>query len=194
MGCRSGAPGERSREIGRIFGGVHNGEIGGKWWTRAGRLQGLRAPPQINISFQPRQPPPIPRRHLSIPFSTLRLLPLSSRPRVAASRSQSSFIPVCFPSSPPSPRARFCLAPSRHHSSLTFLLQWLCHRHDRCETLSFESITDRQVRRGFLKIESLDLFAERKWNVLNYLCYSSFNYLSRMVSELEKTRGSRTVK
>lgn len=32
-------------------------DTGGKWWIRAGRMQALRAPPQINISFQPRQPP-----------------------------------------------------------------------------------------------------------------------------------------
>lgn len=48
------------REIGRNFGGVHNrAKLHRRKMvdTRAGRLQGLRAPPQINISFQPRQPP-----------------------------------------------------------------------------------------------------------------------------------------
>lgn len=122
-----------SREIGINFGGVHNGELYRRKMvdTRAGRLQGLRAPPQINISFQPRQPPtathplsprilPTPR---SLPFVFCRF------PRDLAYLRLAILHPIVFslvsPPFCPSPRVFFAFASFAPSIviSLFFLLQ-----------------------------------------------------------------------
>lgn len=121
-----------SAKISAVFTTVSYQENG----RRAGRLQGLRAPPQINISFQPRQPPTAtlsPYLPLASPSPgpTPGFLPLPSRPRVAASCSCHSSPPAVFRSCSsvlfPHPRIlRFIslvFPPSlSRHSSLVFVL------------------------------------------------------------------------
>jgi len=96
-------------------------DISGKWWTRAGRLQGLRAPPQINISFQPRQSPTATRLFSSFPL--LFLHPLCCLPffvlcRFSLAISRAA-IPVVF-----NPAVFFCYS----YSTLMLLLLYFFHR------------------------------------------------------------------
>lgn len=119
-----------SREIVKNFSGVHNGELYRRKMvdTRAGRLQGLRAPPQINISFQPRQPPTV--AHPSSPriLPTPRSLPFvfCRFPRDLAYLRLAILHPVVFslvslPFSPLTPcHPRFRLIRSLHRPSLAF--------------------------------------------------------------------------
>lgn len=166
---------ERSRKIGQNFGGVHNGERSAENGGQ-GRV-GCRGCARLHrsifhFSLGNLRPPPIPQCTLAIPFSTLRLPPLSSRPRVAASRSSYPSPRVFSLVSQLSSHACFCVSLSPSIISLPASITSYS-RVDARHSVIIQ--TDRQSlyqRESFRRYYILDMYG--KLNILNHLRYFKF--------------------